>query len=100
MPSTHTDDAALLLRALRHLTPIVPLLTEIGELFARSGYAVALVGGPVRDAFLGRTSPDLDFTTSASPEQIEQVLKGWADTTWDVGRAFGTIGARRGSEHL
>ena len=100
MPSTDTDDAALLLRALRQLTPIMPLLTDIGERFAQSGYAVALVGGPVRDAFLGRTPPDLDFTTSASPEQIEQVLAGWADTTWDVGRAFGTIGARRGDHHL
>ena len=102
--STPTDaqstDGALLLRALRHLTPSLPLLTEIGERFAAAGHEVALVGGPVRDAFLGRTSTDLDFTTSASPDQIEEVLEGWADTTWDIGRAFGTIGARRGEHHL
>ena len=101
MPApTDTTDGALLLRALRHLTPTLPLLTEIGELFTAAGHEVALVGGPVRDAFLGRPSPDLDFATSASPEQIEQVLQGWAHSTWDVGRAFGTIGARRGQEHL
>ena len=50
----------------------------------------------VRDAFLGRTSPDLDFTTDARPEQIEAILDAWAHTTWDVGRRFGTIGGRRG----
>ncbi|MDO5739151.1 MAG: CCA tRNA nucleotidyltransferase [Ornithinimicrobium sp.] len=98
-PST-LDDAALLVRALRNLTPTLPLLTEIGDLFAAAGQEVALVGGPVRDAFLGRTSPDLDFTTSASPEQIEAILTGWAEKTWDIGRAFGTIGARRGHRTL
>ena len=51
------------------------------------------MGGSVRDAFLGRVSPDLDFTTSARPEQTEAILADWADTHWDVGRAFGTIGA-------
>ncbi len=56
------------------------------------------MGGPVRDAFLGRRSPDLDFTTSASPEQTLAILRPWADAHWDVGREFGTIGARRG-EH-
>ena len=100
MSSPTTADGALLLQALRHLTPTLPLLTEIGERFVAAGHEVALVGGPVRDAFLGRVSPDLDFTTSASPEQIEEVLEGWADTTWDVGRDFGTIGCRRGEHQL
>lgn len=98
MPTSTTADGALLVKALRHLRPTLPLLTDLGERFAAAGHELALVGGPVRDAFLGRPSPDLDFTTSASPEQIEQVLAGWADTTWDVGRAFGTIGGRRGSD--
>ena len=96
MSTPTAPDGTLLLQALRHLTPALPMLTELGERFAASGHELSLVGGPVRDAFLGRASPDLDFTTSAAPEQIEAVLGGWADTTWDVGRAFGTIGARRG----
>ncbi|WP_289018688.1 CCA tRNA nucleotidyltransferase [uncultured Ornithinimicrobium sp.] len=100
MSTPPTTDGALLLRALRHLTPTLPLLTEIGRRFADAGHEVALVGGPVRDAFLGRSSPDLDLTTSARPEQIEAVLAGWADSTWDVGREFGTIGARRGPDTL
>jgi poly(A) polymerase len=45
---------------------------------------------------LGRRHNDLDFTTSARPEQIELLLAGWADATWDIGRAFGTIGSRKG----
>ena len=100
MSTSSTADGALLAQALRHLTPTLPLLQEIGARFAAAGHEVALVGGPVRDAFLGRVSPDLDLTTSASPEEIEAVLAGWADTTWDVGRAFGTIGARRGDHQL
>ena len=100
MSTPTTADGALLLRALRHLTPTLPLLTEIGRRFVDAGHEVALVGGPVRDAFLGRRSPDLDLTTSARPEQIEAVLDGWADSTWDVGREFGTIGARHGSDTL
>ncbi len=86
----------LLRRALQHLVPVMPLLTELGERFAAAGYELALVGGPVRDAFLGRPSPDLDLTTDARPDDIERVLEGWADATWDLGRAFGTIGARKG----
>ncbi len=79
---------------------MLPLLTEIGERFTSADHEIALVGGPVRDAFLGRSSPDLDFATSATPDQIENLLRGWVDATWDVGRAFGTIGATRGATVL
>lgn len=72
------------------------LLTSLGELFVAAGHEIALVGGPVRDAFLGRTSPDLDFTTSARPDETEKIVAEWADATWDLGREFGTIGVRKG----
>jgi len=83
----------------RRLAPVLPLLTDLGSRFVDTGHEIALVGGPVRDAFLGRVSPDLDLTTSAAPDQTEAILAGWADANWDVGRAFGTIGARKG-DHL
>jgi len=89
--------SALLREAVRRLAPVLPLLTELGTRFGSAGHEIALVGGPVRDAFLGRVPPDLDFTTSADPEQTETILDRWADTHWDVGRAFGTIGARKGN---
>ena len=95
--SSTARPSSLLQEAVRRLAPVLPLLTEIGERFVAAGHEVALVGGPVRDAFLGRTSPDLDFTTDATPEQTEKVLRGWGDAHWDVGRAFGTIGARKGN---
>ncbi len=72
----------------------------LGERFTAAGHEIALVGGSVRDLVLRRPITDLDFTTSARPDQTEAVLAGWADTTWDVGRAFGTIGARRGDDVL
>ncbi len=75
-----------------------PLFRELGRLFTEAGFELALVGGPVRDAFLGRKAPDLDFTTSAEPDDIIRVLKGYADTHWDIGREFGTIGARIGDD--
>jgi poly(A) polymerase len=87
---------ALLREAVRRLAPVLPMLTELGTRFVDAGHEVALVGGPVRDAFLGRVSPDLDLTTSAGPDQTEAILAGWADTHWDLGRVFGTIGARKG----
>ncbi|WP_338539102.1 CCA tRNA nucleotidyltransferase [Janibacter terrae] len=88
----------ILRAAVAHLAPVVPLLTDLGQRFAQDGHELALVGGPVRDVFLGRTSGDLDFTTSASPEETESILADWGDAHWDMGREFGTIGARRGSD--
>ena len=76
------------------LAPVAGLLTALGNRFAEAGFELALVGGPVRDALLGRLSDgDLDFTTDAPPERILTLLEGLVDTTWEVGIAFGTIGA-------
>ncbi len=61
--------------------------------FADAGFELALVGGPVRDAFLGRKLTDLDFATDATPDQILHVIGPISATTWDIGRTFGTIGA-------
>ncbi|MCW2823990.1 MAG: hypothetical protein JWQ91_907, partial [Aeromicrobium sp.] len=78
------------------LERIASVIDDLGRRFADAGHELALVGGPVRDAMLGRQHNDLDFTTSARPEQTEKLLTGWADAIWDMGRAFGTIGSRKG----
>jgi poly(A) polymerase len=83
-------------RALRELMRIAPVIDELGARFSAAGEQIALVGGPVRDAMLGRLQNDLDFTTSARPEVTERLVKGWAEAVWDIGRDFGTIGCRRG----
>src|SRR4249920_1842562 len=75
----------------------VPEVAEIGRLFARHGHELALVGGPVRDVLLGQQPGDLDLTTDATPDQVLKITSGWADRTWEVGIAFGTVGLRKGS---
>ena len=91
------SSVAKAVETLRLVTSEEPI-KGLAEAFAVAGFELALVGGPVRDAFLGRTVHDLDFTTSATPDQIEKLVKPLADAIWDVGRAFGTIAAQLG-EH-
>ncbi|WP_419907890.1 CCA tRNA nucleotidyltransferase [Candidatus Poriferisodalis sp.] len=70
----------------------------LAEAFADAGHRFFLVGGLVRDALLGRgLTGDIDITTDAFPDRIAQLLADWADTIWDQGKNFGTVGARRGS---
>lgn len=78
------------------LDRIAPVIDELGALFSAAGHELSLVGGPVRDAMLGRHHNDLDLTTSARPDETERLLKRWSGNTWDMGRAFGTIGCRKG----
>jgi poly(A) polymerase len=80
------------LRALATAEPLASLATR----FADAGHELALVGGPVRDAFLGRPVNDLDLTTTARPDDIIAIVAPIASAHWDIGRAFGTIGARIG----
>jgi poly(A) polymerase len=78
-----------------------PVLAEIEPLtqrFADAGHRLYLVGGTVRDLLLDAPSDELDFdaTTEATPEEIKDCLRGWADAVWTQGERFGTIGAKRG----
>ncbi|MDY3049875.1 MAG: CCA tRNA nucleotidyltransferase [Rothia sp. (in: high G+C Gram-positive bacteria)] len=81
-------------------TLIPPVARQVGDLFAQAGFELALVGGPVRDLFLGQRALDLDFTTNASPDQTLELVADWADATWDIGKEYGTIGLRKGQEML
>ncbi|HAN71824.1 MAG TPA: CCA tRNA nucleotidyltransferase [Actinobacteria bacterium] len=80
------------------------VLTTLGRVFAEAGHDLALVGGPVRDSLLGRlssaASADLDFTTDAHPDLVLELLQPVAETTWDVGIRFGTVGAMVGGREV
>jgi len=73
---------------------------ELARIFVRHRHELALVGGPVRDAFLGREHADLDLATDARPERVLEITAGWADATYPIGIRFGTIGMRKGDSHF
>jgi poly(A) polymerase len=75
-----------------------PTVDRVAGAFAAAGRELSLVGGPVRDALLGREVHDLDFTTDARPDDILDIVAPIADAVWDIGRDFGTIGARFGDD--
>ncbi|MEV0050329.1 CCA tRNA nucleotidyltransferase [Saccharopolyspora shandongensis] len=81
--------------AVVELVKVAPIAEELAQRFAAAGHRLYLVGGSVRDALLGRLGTDLDFTTDAHPEQVRELLTGWAETIWDTGIQFGTLGAYR-----
>ena len=68
---------------------------ELAGIFTAAGHEIHMVGGSVRDALLGRQPTDLDFATSARPDQMKPLLGDWADQLYTVGEQFGTIGLLR-----
>ena len=94
MPASPTPDRAAAAAA---LVGIAADLSGLIDRFTGAGHEISLVGGTVRDTLMGRLGPtsDLDLTTDARPEQILDLLSGWADAVWEVGIRFGTVAARR-----
>ena len=93
----HMQSVAAALARLGDLAA-TPTVSRLANAFAAAGHDLALVGGPVRDAFLNRALHDLDFTTDATPDQILALVKPLSEAQWDIGRAYGTIGASLAGE--
>lgn len=82
-------------RQLARLVAVYPVANELGERVAAAGHDLYLVGGTVRDTLLHGQTTDLDFATSASPAQVAELLRGWADAVWLTGARFGTVSASK-----
>ena len=80
-------------RAESEIAQLSDLLSGLVERFAKRGFPLYLVGGSVRDALLGRLGNDLDFTTPARPDVVQEILEDYAEKVWDTGIAFGTVSA-------
>ncbi len=80
--------------AVSELIRIAPVVDRLGALFVSAGHDLYLVGGSVRDALLGRLGNDLDFTTSARPDEVEALLRQFSPAVWTIGKEFGTIGCK------
>ena len=81
--------------------PLLAATAELAERFGQAGRTLYLVGGSVRDALFPAeavTTHDFDLTTDARPDEIERLVRGWADDVWTQGARFGTIGARRAGQ--
>ena len=103
VPASRSDPPSLTSTqraAIDELTHAAPVVDELGELFAHAGHDLALVGGSVRDALLGRLGNDLDFATSARPDEILRITKQWRDSKWESGIAFGTVGLLKAGVRL
>lgn len=92
--------AELLARAERAIVGLSPVLFDLVAEFSRRGQSLYLVGGSVRDAVLGRLGHDLDFTTSARPTVIQEILLGYAEAVWDTGIDFGTVSAEKKGQQI
>ncbi|MFC7217146.1 CCA tRNA nucleotidyltransferase [Streptomyces polyrhachis] len=91
----HRQLSAAQRRAVSELLRVSPVADELARRFEEAGFTLALVGGSVRDALLGRLGNDLDFTTDARPEDVLRIVRPWADAVWEVGIAFGTVGCQK-----
>jgi poly(A) polymerase len=80
--------------AVAELMRIAPVVDRLGTLFTKAGHQLFLVGGSVRDALLGRLGHDLDFTTSARPDEIEALLRKVSRALWTIGKEYGTVGCK------
>ncbi|MFF4137777.1 CCA tRNA nucleotidyltransferase [Streptomyces mirabilis] len=99
MPNANEDNPSALSqvqrRAVSELLRVSPVADDLARRFQEAGFSLALVGGSVRDALLGRLGNDLDFTTDARPDDVLKIVRPWADAVWEVGIAFGTVGAQK-----
>ena len=73
-------------------------IEKIIELLESGGFEAYIVGGCVRDSILGKTPKDYDITTSASPDDVKECLKGYH--VIDTGLKHGTVTVVTGDDYV
>ncbi len=72
-----------------------PELSAIFELFIKANKEIYLVGGGVRNILMAKRPVNCDLTTSATPEEIQEITKEYSPY---YENEFGTVGMRIGDE--
>ena len=67
--------------------PLSDVLKKLYAIFSGHGFEAYLVGGAVRDSFLGKAASDYDIATNASPRQVMRLFSRVIPT----GIAHGTV---------
>ena len=92
------ESMAQIPRRLRPLLDRASPVQELARLLTEAGHRCYLVGGSLRDALLD-LSPDeerdVDVATDARPDEVERLVRGWADHVWLQGQRFGTVGCEK-----
>lgn len=97
LPPTSDKDPATVLLAKDHpltSSDISRGALQVVEVLQDAGFEAYLVGGCVRDLFLGLHPKDFDVATSATPEQIKRLFR----SARIIGRRFRIVHVRTGRE--
>jgi tRNA nucleotidyltransferase/poly(A) polymerase len=70
--------------------PIPKDVIHIKNLLKEKGHKLYVVGGAVRDAYLGKEPKDYDLATDALPDVVQEILTPYYKTL-ETGKAFGII---------
>lgn len=75
-------------------------ITDMVKLFKDSRFEIYAVGGCVRDILMGREPHDLDFCTSATPDEMEELFIRHSIRYFPLGKKYGTMTAVIGDKEI
>lgn len=75
-------------------------ILRLKEIFKKNRYKLFVVGGAVRDAYLGITPKDFDLATDAYPDTVEEMMEESRIPTVGTGKSFGVINVFVGDDQF
>ena len=80
---------------------LTPGVKQLAGLFSKHGYELCVAGGAVRDLLMGKTPHDLDFATTATPEDMKKMFEEESVRMLNLGgEKHGTVTARLEEENF